>query len=146
MPDALAAAALLGALRHLEADSLVAECRDSASEGSALPALIAALLHGTFSVAARRMTARSGVGRARRAGHWGAGAAAGGELGGDGGREGRRGRAAEASGGLGFTTAASTTRKVFVSQDSFTYSASLLPEGGNGAAASRCFTCHRPGA
>lgn len=68
IPGVLAAASLLVALRHLEADSLVAECRDSASAGSALPALMVALLRGTFSVAARRMTARSGVGRARRAG------------------------------------------------------------------------------
>lgn len=132
-PGVLAAASLLLALRHLEADSLVAECRDSASVGPAPPALIGALPHGTFSVAARRRTVRSGVGRARPAGRREAGAAAGGELGGDGGREGLPWRPGEASGAPGFTIDESTTLNVFVSQDSFTYRVSVPPEAGKGA-------------
>lgn len=142
IPGVLAAASLLLALRHLEAESLVVECRDSASVGSALPTLIVALLLGTFSVAARRMMVGSGVGRPPRADPRGARKATGGEVGGGRGREGLRWRTGEVSGRVRFTTAESTTRNVFVSQDNFTYRVSVLPEAGKGAPASRCLTCH----
>lgn len=146
-PGVLAEELLLLALRHFEADSLVAECSDSASAAPALPALMVALLCLGSPDKARRMTARSGVGRARREGPRDAGAAAGGEHGGEGGREGlgRGGRedAGACSEAPESTSAESTTLKVLESQDSFTYRVSLSPESGNGAAPSRCFTCPR---
>lgn len=142
-PGVLAEACLLLALRHLEADSLVAECRDSASTAPALPALIVTLLHLTSTDKARCMTERSGVGRARRAGPRDAGAAAGGEHGGEGGREGLGQGGGEKSGAPD-SMAESTTLKVLESQDIFTYRVSLSSGSGNGAAPSRCFTCERP--
>ncbi len=143
-PGVLAEAFLLLALRHFEADSLVAECSDSASAAPAFPALMVALLYLTSPDEARRMTARSGVGRARREGPRGAGAAAGGEQGGEGGREGLGQGGGEEAGGSSeapeSTRAESTTLKVLESQASFTYRVSLSSESGNGAAPSRCFT------
>lgn len=135
-PGVLAEAFLLLALRHFEADSLVAECSDSASAAPAFPALMVALLYLTSPDEARRMTARSGVGRARREGPREAGTAAGGEQGGEGGREGLGQGGGEEPG----TSSESTTLKVLESQDSFTYRVSLSSESGNGAAPSRCFT------
>lgn len=134
-PGVLALASLLLALRHLDADSLVAECSDSASAEPAFPALIVALPRLTSPDRARRRTARSGVGRARREGPRDPGAAARGEQGGEGGREGlgQGGRSCS-------TRAESTALKVLESHDSFTYRVSLSTESGNGAAPSRCFT------
>ena len=85
-PGVVAEAVLLLALRHFEADSLEVECRDSASAVLALPALMVALLYLTSPEEALCITEGSGVGRARREGPRDAGAAAGGDRGGEGGR------------------------------------------------------------
>lgn len=120
-PGVLAEAFLLLALRHLEADSLVLEWSDSASAARALPALAVARPPLASPCAARRITVRSGVGRARRAGPRDARAAAGGEHGGEGGREGvGRGGGEEAGASSDSTTERSATLKVLESQDSFT--------------------------
>lgn len=134
-PGVLAEALLLLALRHFEADSLVAECSDSASIVPTFPALTAVLLYLTSSDAARCMTVGSGVGRARREGPRDVGVATGGELGGEGGREGLG-----QGGGVEDTGQESSTLKVLASQDNFTYIVSLSKESGNGAAPSRCST------
>lgn len=108
-PGVLAATSLLLALRHLDADSLVSEWRDSAS----MAAPPGVRLRLTSPREALSSTAGSGVGRARRLGGRALGVAAGGERGGDGGREGlvRRGDP---------TRDGSRTLKDFESQESLT--------------------------
>lgn len=87
MPGVLAKAFLRLALRHFEADRLVAECIDSASAVLGFPALMVALEYLTSPGAAWRMMARSGVGKARRAGPRDAGVPVGGEQGVEGERD-----------------------------------------------------------
>lgn len=104
-PGVLSVEPRLLALRHFDADSLVTEWSDSASVAAGFPALAVAPTSLASPDAALRITAASGVGRARRRGPLEVGVAAGGERGGDGGREGRGG---------------SMTLKVLESQESFT--------------------------
>lgn len=140
-PGVRAEAALLLALRLLEADSLLVECRDSASSSPTnpptLPALMVSRLHRTCTEEARLMTEGSGVGRARRGGGRGPGVTAGvGEHGGEGGREGLEGGGEEP----GWVREGSTGLKVLESQDSLTNRVSSPLGGGKGSASARCLT------
>lgn len=134
IPGVLAAVFLRLSLRHFEADSLEAECRDSASKPPAFSVLMLYLLDLVSPHEAFCMTAGSGVGNAWREGPRVAGAAVVGERGGEGGKE-----------GLGYGWEESvdpepTDLKVLESQDSLTNSVSLSHDSGKGAAASRWST------
>lgn len=136
-PGVLAVAFLLLALRHFDADSLVAEWSDSASTLAGVPTL----LQPTSPNDAFCIMAWSGVGRTRREGPLGV--AADWEQEGDIGREGLRqegGEEAGAGSAGDSITVEFTTPKTLESQDNFTYRVSLSEESGNGSLLSRCFT------
>ena len=115
MPGVPATLLLLRALMLLEADSLDVEWTDSASTPPCWPAFTAL-----------RITARSGVGSARRSGLWDAGVAACGGDGGEDGREGLRRGGVDVEGdvggddggddGVSCISAGSRSLKVLVSQ------------------------------
>lgn len=136
-PGVLVVAFLLLALRHFDADSLVAEWSDSASTLAGVPTLP----QPTSPNDAFRIMAWSGVGRTRREGPLGV--AADREQEGDIGREGLRqegGEEAGAGSAGDSTTVEFTTPKTLESHDNFTYRVSLSAESGNGSLLLRCFT------